>query len=238
MAIKKDIYCLMVTDRIDWARTSVANFLKQEYVNKKLLIFNNNLTENVCLSSQPGVVEYMISKGGRTLGQLRNISLDYVPMGSYWFTWDDDDERHPKLLGSLMDAAIKNHSKYVLFKNRLNFNCHTNSLWRSSDSRGLKHFLAYKDNQFQYLNKNTLEDLPANDLLSNTNKSAILLDNNPTWYVRFTHGDNTSPFVNVRQSTAVLNSGPYTESRASEQDFLYIQSFVKNYSRVCPPRYQ
>lgn len=235
----KTIYCLMVTSRLEWARIAVRNFLDQDYPYKKLIIINHNLKANVLFGKvspvNPNIQEYMVSKKGKTLGDLRNISLRYVPTGSFFYTWDDDDERHSTMLSTLMNAAILNNATYVLTKNRLNYNCVTNALWRSKDVRGMKPLFGYKSgttDDFKYLRKDTLEDLPVNDLTKK--KGTILLDNDPKLYVRFTHGNNTSPFVHKNQKMAVLNVGPYVESVATVEDKEYIESFINKYDRVCP----
>lgn len=238
------IFCLMITggnDRIEWARVAVRGFLNQDYPNKKLIILNNNLQENVAFNKNssrivdPNVQEYIVSKKGKTLGDLRNMSMNYVPLGSYYYVWDDDDERHPTLLTYLMHNAINSGAQYVLLKNRLNFNCANNSLWRSNDSRGLKHILGRKTGgkyDLKYLSKDTLEDLPVNDLKHNGSKT-LLINNDPRFYVRFVHGKNTSPFVNYTQSNASITDGPYTETQCTPEDREYINSFIQNYSRVC-----
>lgn len=240
--MKNTIYCLMVTglpERLEWARIAVRNFLKQDYPYKKLIIINHNLKANVFFRtagrSPPNIDEYIVSKKGKTLGDLRNISLQYVPAGSFFYIWDDDDERHPTMLTVLMNAAILNNAKYVLTKNRLNFNCVTNSLWRSTDVRGMYPLFGYKSGKpsedFSYLKKDTMEDSPVNEL--SKKKGTVLLDNDPRLYVRFTHGNNTSPFVKKNQTMATLNMGPYIESVATESDKEYIEIFIKDYDRVC-----
>lgn len=238
------IYCLMITggdNRIEWARIAVHRFFLQDYPNKHLIIINHNLNENVLFGKNTHLVnknihEYMVNKKGKTLGDLRNLSLSYVPTGAYYFIYDDDDERYPELLSGLMNVALNKNAEYVLMKNRLNFNCNTGKLWRSIDHRGMHILFGFKfgdSRDFKYLPLDRNEDKPVNDLLTNGSKT-FLWDNDPKMYVRFTHNDNTSLFVRKNQNGPVLNAGYYLEFPATEEDQDYVNSFKNSYDRVCP----
>lgn len=236
------VYCLMVTGyndkRVEWAKVSVYNFLLQDYPNKQLLILNQNLQKSVIgINKIRNIQEILINNkpwtGKKSLGTLRNFMLDMVPENALYYTWDDDDWRHPSLLRSLVNVKLSNNVDFVFLKHRLNYNCNTNSLWRSTELRGQVIFLGKKSDKisFQYLDKDSLEDTLAHNLV-NTQKT-ILWENHPQMYVRFVHSNNTSPFVNKDQTVPVLNAGPYTESVAFSEDYKYIESFIPNFEKVC-----
>ena len=152
----------------------------------------------------------------RTLGQLRNFALSLIPPGHKIFVFDDDDYRHPLLLKNMWETWQKQPSAcMVQIKNRLNYNIRTNSSWISSNKRGMVHFLgcidALRAQRFMYKEVNSLEDLTIYDL-----KNRLLLENDPSMYVRYTHSSNASIWVDQKQKTPQLTEGHYTESPSNE----------------------
>lgn len=98
------IFAMMVTgkgpERARLARASVRSFLLQEYGNRALVVVNDGPFD-VDVSAIPIDRVTVVRPGGRRpLGELRNLGLDAVPDGSLWTYWDDDDWRHPKLMGA------------------------------------------------------------------------------------------------------------------------------------------
>lgn len=98
------IFALMVTgkgpERARLACASVRSFLLQEYGNRALVVVNDGPFD-VDVSAIPIDRVTVVRPGGRRpLGDLRNLGLDAVPDGSLWTYWDDDDWRHPKLMGA------------------------------------------------------------------------------------------------------------------------------------------
>ena len=231
------IYCLMITGKpgtIQFARATSKLFLLQDYPNKHLIIINHDLTENVIDNSgnsDKRIFELLVSRKNKTLGDLRNISLRYVPIGAYFYTYDSDDFSNINLLSYLYNEAKINNAKYVLMRNRLNFNCNNNSLWRSSDDRGNSILFGLKNGKddFQYSSKDTLEDWGVKQL----GKRAIIVNNPFHYYVRFVHGNNTSPFVDPNQSEAKLNAGHYIEKPSEPNDYEYIKTFINHFSDCC-----
>lgn len=229
------IYCLMITGKpgtIQFARTTAKLFLLQDYPNKHLIIINHDLTENVIFGNtvleDKRINEMMVSKKNKTLGDLRNISLKYVPIGAYFYTYDSDDFSNINLLSYLHNEAKKNNAKYVLMRNRLNFNRNNDSLWRSSDDRGNSILFGLKtgENDFQYSSKDTLEDWGVKQL----GNHAVIVNNPFHYYVRFVHENNTSPFVDPNQSEAKLNAGHYIEKPSEPDDYEYMKTFINHFS--------
>jgi hypothetical protein len=218
-------------ERVLWANISIQNFYQQDYPNKHMIIVNHGIdhTERLLWKQDDKIQEFMVSKKGKTLGDLRNISIALVPENALFLTWDDDDYRHPSMISYMVNAMITSNVNYILLKNRLNYNCNTNSLWRSSDSRGNVHLLARK--KFYYYQKDVNEDYAIRDISS---REKLILDNDPKLYTRFVHGTNASIFVKKNQTGAVLNAGPYVETAIVDTDQDYVNSFIGLYRNVCP----
>lgn len=209
--------------RIRWAQLSVSWFHQQTYENKHLLILNSHPTLHVVppngtsgdvKEKEANVIEIKVNRKYphlTTLGDVRNFSLSLVPKDAFVYIWDDDDYHHPDLLRRLAERLSQTGKATVFLKNRINYNLATNALWLSSDKRGLVHFMAdinkLRTEKFAYLSLNSAEDQPVH-LISEKE----VIDNNPSLYIRFTHHENTSLYVNKSQKGPIVNSGPYTES--------------------------
>lgn len=96
------ISCLMVTaDRRKLAERSVNSFLSQEYPNRELVIVDDGEQDySPILAAIPPerlIHHRLVKEPGRTLGDLRNLSLD-LARGSLLAQWDDDDWFDPERL--------------------------------------------------------------------------------------------------------------------------------------------
>lgn len=196
----KPIYCLMITgkdnERYKFARISIINFLLQTYDNKYLIIINHG-SERLDNGNVDGrIKEIMISKKDRTLGDLRNISLSYVPDGEIFTTWDDDDWRSENYLQSLYNILIKNKAEMVMIRNRIEYNLNNKSIWKSSLRTGFPIFFMIKDNDVKYDSYDTLEDQIIKIKSYKMHKRIIVYDNDARLYIRYIHKNNTSPYVN------------------------------------------
>lgn len=152
----------------------------------------------------------------KTLGQLRNFALSLIPPGHKVFIFDDDDYRHPSLLKTMWETWQRQPTAcMVQMKNRLNYNMRTKAAWLSANQRGMVHFMgcidALRAQNFMYKDVDSLEDLTVYDL-----KNRLLLDNDPTMYVRYTHDSNASIWVDPNQKEPQITEGDYTESSANQ----------------------
>lgn len=108
------ISCLMValpaSHRIDGFKQSVADFLRQSYQNKELIIVTNggdattqSFLRAYVLGLQRPEIRLIEPPGRLTLGALRNIALAEAH-GTYFCQWDDDDRSHPEQLASQLHS--------------------------------------------------------------------------------------------------------------------------------------
>lgn len=102
------VSCLMVTaNRRRLTERSVACFLAQDYPNRELVIVDDG-TEDYApiLSAIPAdrvIHHHIVKDPARTLGDLRNLSLD-IARGDLMAHWDDDDWFDPQRLSRQMAA--------------------------------------------------------------------------------------------------------------------------------------
>ena len=235
------IWAIMLTGKSGERIQSAKNSLRQMHEMKaagrgiqyKTLILNQHDSLKVIEGNDEYVREVHIDRNLphlSTLGGIRNYGLSLIPNGDYIYILDDDDYHHPELLDTLWKvmSGERKRPSMVQLKNRLNFNLTTQGCWQSSHRQGLVHFLgsidALRAQHFQYHDTNTLEDLSIYAM-----NDRLLLDNDPKLYVRYTHGDNASVWVDQKQTNAQLNTGLYSESTIEEE------SVTKEYCiRNCP----
>ena len=95
------ISCLMVTkNRLSFVKTAVKCFQKQTYPNKELVVVCDALDgvkEYVENMNDRRIVLFQLSPSSKTLGELRNFSIDQSS-GNLVTQWDDDDWYHPSRL--------------------------------------------------------------------------------------------------------------------------------------------
>lgn len=76
---------------------AVHSFIAQDYLNKRLLIWNTGTDEEGMIVSSPGIQEVMFKGRGMTIGALRNEANGYAANGAdILMHWDDDDWSHPQ----------------------------------------------------------------------------------------------------------------------------------------------
>lgn len=199
------VYGIMITgkddNRIRMAQRSIQQFLQQTYSHKHLIIINHH--PSLCVldvsSTSNNVTEVRIEKEKHklTLGDLRNIALQLVPVGAYWFTWDDDDWRDPDLLQELHKVADAKNLDAVLFSNRYDVDSTTNEVWQTILKIGFVTMLCRRDDRILYDSKDSMEDVNLRKNMKNIGFKTMVIDNNPMWYIRVIHTNNTSHFVNA-----------------------------------------
>lgn len=103
------ISCLMITrDRLNYVKMSIKCFQDQTYPAKELVVISeadDGVEEYVRMLEDSRIRFIRPSATCRTLGQLRNFSLDRA-RGVYVCQWDDDDWYHPSRL-SLQYNVLK-----------------------------------------------------------------------------------------------------------------------------------
>ena len=192
------VHCLMITrnlpERRAYIDASVRNFHEQTLARKHLVIVNQSDTRVSAPSD--AVTELMLpSDHTLSLGQLRNMSLEFVPIGGVWTTWDDDDWRHNTYLETLLHALVRQRADVVTIGDRIEYNAMTRFAHVATLTTGFMTFLAVHHPQLRYGDADTLEDVPLKKYATSRLRfRALRLP--PTMYVRFSHGNNTSPYVN------------------------------------------
>uniref|UniRef100_A0A6C0BPN3 Glycosyltransferase 2-like domain-containing protein n=1 Tax=viral metagenome TaxID=1070528 RepID=A0A6C0BPN3_9ZZZZ len=232
-----DIFCLMVTgknnERINYAKVSIDNFLKQTYKNKHLIIVNESNIS--CLNNREysNIVELHVPKT-LTLGAKRNMALKLVPKNCIWTTWDDDDWRSDDYLHTLFVKLSSQPNKEILvYSNRLEHNLNTNFTWKISIPTGTYIFFGFQKNYIEYENINNKEDsIVKRYILTNPQKIVLFNNNNPKMYVRFIHKSNTSVYVDYKKKSIRkennINS-PVHEFEATKKEIEYVNRIKKMY---------
>ena len=230
------IYCLMITGkddgRIIYARSAMQNFMAQDYPNKRLVIINHHESATKVLDgSNAYCVEVCLKK--TSLGQLRNVSLEFVPMNALWTIWDDDDWRPKDYLYTLFKWLSTNRVDCVAYTTRYEFNLQTSFSWCMTLMKGYPTVLCRKNPLIKYKNDaDTMEDI---DLVKDIQRIGLKLkvvhnEDRPDMYVRLVHRDNTSLYVNpVKDRVRMRKPGQvygYREDNIDEDEKRFVESCV------------
>ena len=230
------IVCLMITgkddERINFARRSIQNFKDQDYSNKVLVIINHSLTKVIPKDDdENSITEFYVDKSNLTLGDLRNIALEMVPINSLWTPWDDDDIRSKHYLSILYKEMKSHNADVVAYTDRLEHNFKKHFTWHSRLHSGFVHILAKQDKRIQYLQKDTMEDLNLFDVFKKYEIKVHVFHNDPSIYIRLVHGNNTSLYINYDKNNENLikSNGNYEELSSTLKENIFVKSMVKKY---------
>lgn len=233
--MEPEVYALMITGkdekRIKFARDiGVPNFDEQTYKNKKMIIINENNTK-VLTQPRADIYELQINRNNLSLGDMRNLSLEMVPLNAVFYIHDDDDYRPAHYLKYLVTELLKQKAFAVFIKNRLEYNLANGYMFKHRFENGTTHLLCRKLDKLRYLNKDTLEDTELVHDLSKFKKKYIILENDSRMYLRIIHGDNTSPFaVSSRNSIKAYDrNDPYKEFEVNEIERKYVKNIISKY---------
>jgi hypothetical protein len=236
------IYCIMITGkdacRKEFAKLSILNFQNQVYPNKFLIIINHGdkLIDNPIQYCKEVIVNKDMHK--LCLGELRNIALELVPFNAMWFPWDDDDYRHPLLLRYLMDQMISQRAGCVCMTTRLEYNKATRFAWKMTIKSGMVLVLAKKDRRFQYIRKESMEDVDLIDRYKELGYKVVTVPNNPGWYLRLVHNNNTSMYVNENKQVVLEKTAHekvtsnYLEENCSDIEASYVDNILLSYYKT------
>lgn len=219
------VHCLMMTGkdeaRINFARSSVANFLRQTHQHKRLIIVNEHPTLRVLADSGPvgGVEEIVYDRStGGTLGGMRNTALDMVPDGEMWITWDDDDYRHETFLSSLVAVAEARGADAVFHTRRFEHNLNTGFTWGHERRDGFWIVLCRKAPGVRYRELDANEDRDIREQIRTACPRWVVWENDPHLYIRTIHGLNTNTTVSpAKRQLSGANDFP-----VSEEDRRYV----------------
>lgn len=237
---KENIYCVMITgkdiNRLQFAKKSIQNFKDQDYPNKKLIIINENQQRifNKEYSTNNDMIEIQISdrkKKHLTLGDLRNIAFNFIPINSIWTLWDDDDIRSSNYLTYLYQR-LRNYD-YILFTKRIEHNTNTNFSWIMELKSGFVIFFGRKKYDTLYNSTEYNEDIPLKKLIIDKYKH-LIIDNDPRIYVRIVHENNTSIIIkkNKKHIKDTTQNKVYFEHKISQDDKKYVNNIISKFKRI------
>ena len=233
---KTDVYCIMITgknnNQTKFANISIENFKRQTFENKKLIIINEG-TERLIINpnNEPRIIEIMIErKDYMTLGELRNIALEYVPMLQIWTTWDDDDWRSDNYISILYQKLKTQKVDVVMFTNRLEHNLRNSFSWMITLNSGFILFFGIKDWYTSFENVDYNEEIKLKTHIKKNVKHYIY-NNDPSMYIRIIHDDNTSVYVNFNKFKIQDTSSniDYLERNISETQQEYVTTIIDKY---------
>ena len=226
------VYGIMVTgkdeQRIAYARLiGLKNFEMQTYTNKHLIIVNHG-TKPVLTHQVSNVYELMVDKTNFTLGDLRNLALQLVPLNAIWYVHDDDDFRSANYIEFMVSNLLKNKAIAVFLKNRMEYNLANGYTFKSGFAYGNTHIMCIKLERLQYMSKDTLEDTRLQTDIQSFKKKYVSIDNDPKMYVRVIHQNNTSPFAHDSRADIVKYnpSSYYQEYEATDDEKAYVKSII------------
>ena len=218
------VYCLMVTgykdDRLPFAHKSIQNFLNQSYKHKFIVIINQSNTK-LLKHNTSNMLEVFVDGSNITLGELRNMSLEFVPPNSIWTTWDDDDIRNTNYLSTMTNQLLHNNVDCILFKHRIEYNIHSNFSFVMTLNSGFMTMFCKKHPDIQYEHVSTNEDVQVKQFVMKRLRYYIY-DNDPTDYIRLTHGKNTSIYVDKEKK----------DLKDTRTNSLYFERYL--YPEHCP----
>lgn len=230
----KWVYCIMITGKDDarmcFARKSVQHFLQQDYPYKKLLIINHHPHEKVLKDNDNDIMfELKVPKENNSLGDLRNIALQLVPIDSIWTVWDDDDYRIPSYLSILYNQMYASGADVVLFTRRYECNYNTSFVWEMELKTGFVFVFAKQDLRLRYMSKDSMEDTNIISDFKKLKKKIHIFENDPNFYIRLVHSNNTSLYIN-KEKTEVIKmtnyQSAYIEKEVGIDDSKYILDVI------------
>lgn len=231
--IDSPVYCLMITgyvkDRRKFALKSIKNFLNQSYKNKYLIILNQDNT-SLLKQDYDNILEIMINNTNKTLGELRNISLQLVPPNAIWTVWDDDDYRDKNYISTMVNQMIKTNSDFLMFQNRVEYNLNNDFTFKLTLKSGLMTFFAKHNPYLQYEHISTSEDKKMKQFALN-NLKVHIFNNNPLIYIRAIHKNNTSVYVskNKNQLQNTINNKVYFENNLTRYEKELVNNIIYKY---------
>lgn len=233
-----EIYCILVTGKSDcrnlFGKQSIRNFLEQDYPNKQLIIINHgkhSIIRDVIQLSSHMIHEKMVDKGEKLLGDLRNMALSMVKVGSYWTTWDDDDYRPPHYISWMYSHLKRTDADLLAYTHRYEYNYKTGFFWETIWKSGFVTCLAKQNAKVKYKSLNSMEDTDLlNDYRRLGHHVVVLSENDPSIYIRLVHGGNTSKWVDPLKKAVNTNTGVFLEEReVSENTKLVHAKFILDY---------
>ena len=227
------VYCLMITghlkERREFALKSITNFLTQSYDNKHLIILNQD-DISLLKHDYDNILEVKIDNKNKSLGELRNISLQLVPPISIWTVWDDDDYRVNNYISTMVYRMLKTNSDFLMFQNRIEYNLNNDFTFKMTLKSGFMTFFAKHNPYLQYEHISTSEDKKMKQYALKHLKVHVF-NNNPLFYIRAIHTNNTSVYVsqNKNKLQNTINNKVYFENNLSKYEKEQVNNIIYKY---------
>jgi hypothetical protein len=232
--IERPVYCLMVTgykeERLSLARKSIENFKDQTYGSKHLIILNQSKERLVNNKKNPSFLEVFVDNENKTLGELRNMSLQFVPPNAIWTTWDDDDWRDPNYISQMVSIMMNKKVEFLMFQNRIEYNENNKFSFIMTMKSGFMTFFSIHNPFIEYDHVSTLEDVNVKKYALKHMKTYIY-NNDPKLYIRLIHNDNTSIYVKNKKNSIqdTKNNTVYFENELNKIEKKYVDNIISKY---------
>jgi glycosyltransferase involved in cell wall biosynthesis len=182
------VTAVMITqnrERQRFVAMSIRSFLHQTYPKASLLIVNDG---NPVAIEHPRLKQLLIPYDPeRTLGDLRNIALDYCT-SDLVIQWDDDDWNHPDRIARQVQSYSRD--KVVLLKKQLRYDLTSRECRLVSWDHGIDGTILYPNSNRRYPSLRKGEDTVFLEFWRTHNLMTVL-DNEKGLYVRLYTGLNT-----------------------------------------------
>jgi len=208
---------------------AIDDFLAQTYASAQLLIVNQGRPFNI---QHDRIREYMVSGEhftSPTLGQLRNIGIDFAD-ADYTIVWDDDDYHHPQRIEAQIGPLLSNSGLLATFlKNRIVLDLVGGSVFARKDEKNVREGCSgtilcktgFGPRYCDTLSAGTDEHYAS----SFQKEGCFSVNNDPKLYCQTYSGLNFSSYATV-----------VTEPRATER--IKMRQLSANTSKVMLYRYQ
>ena len=160
------ISCLTVTlNRLVLLKEAIHYYCEQTYPNRELIIvtdgsprYRQAVDDYLRWLGRSDIRLVYVTETGKTLGALRNISLD-AARGDIVCQWDDDDLNHPQRLERQYEQMNAAGADACCFTDQLQFFFQGRSLywsdWRTAAGNGINHLIpgtlmVHRDTRFRY----------------------------------------------------------------------------------------
>jgi hypothetical protein len=177
------------------ARVAIDCFRAQSYRNRELLIINHG---PVSLDTgEPWLRELRVRKSPRdTVGDLRNFAITEA-RGEFVMTWDDDDWHGPRRMEIQM--AARRPGAAVVLQNQIRYNLLNRSGFYETVPSGIPGTILHPRHvDFEYRSLRRGSDT----FFLNAFRQIVVLDNDPSLYLRFYHGLNLWDAAHVMRHLA------------------------------------
>lgn len=220
------ITAVMVTGmhpaRYSLARVAIQCFVNQTYQNKELLIINHGC-ESLIPDPTLNIREILlVKKDTETIGDLRNIAFDEAK-GDFLLCWDDDDWYDPQRM-AVQFNAYKDGASVLLLK-QIRYNMINNCAFYETVPNGIPGTVLHpRKITYRYPSLTRGSDT---EFIRNF-KYRIVIQNDPSLYIRFYHGLNLWDAEHIMQHLA--NPGIQNKIELSKEHTQKVAAVLIGYS--------